>query len=87
MRRARFEGLLNFVDTAGPGITRRKMRLGRAYYGPDGARITERGEIDRLNKVALPPAYEKCRSGVGFGAEAIAKARGRGALQRSAGPR
>ena len=40
-----------------PGITRNKQKLGWAYYAPDGKRITDREEIDRLNKVALPPAY------------------------------
>ena len=40
-----------------PGITRQKQKLGWAYYAPDGKRITDREEIDRLNQVALPPAY------------------------------
>jgi DNA topoisomerase I len=30
-----------------------------AYFDADGERITDREEIDRLNAVALPPAYEK----------------------------
>lgn len=52
---------LRFVDDTGPGITRRKVRGGKwAYFSPDGVRITDREEIDRLNKVALPPAYENC---------------------------
>ena len=53
-------GMLNFVDDSGPGITRKKLRLGWGYYGPDGKRITDRAEIDRLNKVGMPPAYERC---------------------------
>lgn len=28
-----------------------------AYFDPDGHRITDRGEIDRLNSIGLPPAY------------------------------
>lgn len=48
---------LRFVDGNGPGITRKKLKRGWAYYSPDGARITDRAEIDRLNRVALPPAY------------------------------
>ena len=40
-----------------PGITRQTQKLGWAYFAPDGKRITDREEIDRLNKVALPPAY------------------------------
>ena len=48
---------LCFVDNSEPGITRKKLAHGWAYYGPDGARITDRDEIDRLNRIALPPAY------------------------------
>lgn len=52
--------MLKFVDDSRPGITRRKVRLGWAYYGPDGKRITDRDEIERLNAIGLPPAYERC---------------------------
>src|SRR5690606_2829058 len=38
-------------------ITRKKAGRGWAYFGPDGKRITDRDEIDRLNRIALPPAY------------------------------
>ena len=48
---------LEFVDDSGPGITRRKLSHGWAYFDPTGKRITDRDEIDRLNKIALPPAY------------------------------
>ncbi len=51
---------LKFVDDQKPGITRRKMRLGWGYFTPDGQRITEREEIERLNKIGMPPAYERC---------------------------
>lgn len=40
-----------------PGITRRQIKGKWAYFSPDGERITDRDEIDRLNKIALPPAY------------------------------
>jgi DNA topoisomerase-1 len=52
--------MLKFVDDTIPGITRKKMRLGWGYYGPDGKRITDRHEIERLNKIGMPPAYERC---------------------------
>jgi DNA topoisomerase-1 len=48
---------LVFVDDRGPGITRKKLAHGWAYFDPDGKRITDRDEIDRLNRIALPPAY------------------------------
>jgi DNA topoisomerase-1 len=45
------------VDDDQPGITRKKSGRGWAYFDVDGTRITQRSEIDRLNKIALPPAY------------------------------
>jgi DNA topoisomerase-1 len=49
--------MLCYVDDALPGITRRRKGRYFAYFGPDGKRITDRDEIDRLNKIGLPPAY------------------------------
>jgi DNA topoisomerase-1 len=40
-----------------PGITRKRAGHGWAYFDPAGKRITDRDEIDRLNAIALPPAY------------------------------
>lgn len=52
---------LCFVDDRVPGITRMRIsEAGReiwAYHRPDGARIRDRSEIDRLNAIGLPPAY------------------------------
>jgi DNA topoisomerase-1 len=45
------------VDDGQPGITRQKSGRGWAYFDVDGSRITKRSEIDRLNRIALPPAY------------------------------
>ncbi len=45
------------VDDGQPGISRKKSGRGWAYFDPDGKRITDREEIDRLNAIALPPAY------------------------------
>ena len=47
------------VDDSEPGITRKKAGRGWAYFDPEGERITKRATIDRLNKIALPPAYSK----------------------------
>ncbi|WP_287980442.1 DNA topoisomerase IB [Sphingomonas sp.] len=46
-----------YCDDSKPGITRKKVRNGWAYFGTDGSRITDRDEIDRLNRIGLPPAY------------------------------
>jgi DNA topoisomerase I len=48
---------LVYVDESHPGITRRRMGRGWGYWDHDGKRITDREEIDRLNRIALPPAY------------------------------
>ena len=45
------------VEEGQPGITRKKTGRAWAYFDPDGKRITDRDEIDRLNSIALPPAY------------------------------
>jgi DNA topoisomerase-1 len=45
------------VDDSEPGITRKKAGRGWAYFTADGERIKDREVIDRLNGVALPPAY------------------------------
>ena len=42
---------------ASRGSPARRSGRGWAYFDPDGKRITKRDEIDRLNAIALPPAY------------------------------
>ncbi len=49
--------VLIFVDDSLPGISRRKIRGHWAYFDPKGDRVTDRDEIDRLNRIGLPPAY------------------------------
>jgi DNA topoisomerase-1 len=51
---------LVFADDDAPGITRRQIRGHWAYFRQDGDRIEDRDEIDRLNRIALPPAYCEC---------------------------
>ncbi len=48
---------LQYVDDSEPGITRKKAGRGWAYFDSHGKRIMDRAEIDRLNAIALPPAY------------------------------
>lgn len=45
------------IDDGQPGISRRRSGRGWCYFDADGTRIRDRGEIDRLNAIALPPAY------------------------------
>ncbi len=49
--------MLRHSSDAEPGITRKRMGRYWAYFDPDGNRVTDRDEIDRLNAIALPPAY------------------------------
>ena len=62
-----------------PGYTRK--RQGRYWqYFDDGKRVTDRDTIDRLNAIALPPAYEQawyCKDGNGHLQATGVDARGR----------
>ena len=42
-----------------PGYTRRRHGRYWQYFDADGKRVTDREEIDRLNAIALPPAYQQ----------------------------
>jgi DNA topoisomerase-1 len=48
---------LIYVDDSLPGITRKGAGTGFAYYTPEGELIRDRQERERLNAIALPPAY------------------------------
>lgn len=48
---------LHYVDDSGPGISRRVLRGKFVYFMPDGERIRDTDEIQRINKLAIPPAY------------------------------
>jgi DNA topoisomerase I len=50
--------VLRHSSDAEPGITRKRMGRHWAYFDTEGKRITDRDEIDRLNAIGLPPAYE-----------------------------
>ena len=52
--------MLKYVDDSGPGITRKRRGRYWMYFDADGNRITDRDEIDRLNAIGMPPAYERC---------------------------
>jgi DNA topoisomerase-1 len=50
-------GVLRHSSDTEPGITRKRQGRYWAYFDSQGKRVTERDEIDRLNAIALPPAY------------------------------
>ena len=53
--------MLRYVDDSLiPGISRKRRGPYWQYFDADGNRITDREEIDRLNSVGMPPAYERC---------------------------
>ena len=49
--------MLRHSSDTEPGITRKRIKSAWGYFDADGKRITDRVEIDRLNAIALPPAY------------------------------
>jgi DNA topoisomerase I len=49
--------MLRHSSDTEPGITRKRIGRSWAYFGPDGKRVTDRNEIERLNAAGLPPAY------------------------------
>ena len=48
---------LRYADTQTPGITRHRVRERFVYHDPAGKRITDRDEIARIERLAIPPAY------------------------------
>ncbi|OPA86238.1 DNA topoisomerase [Pseudomonas fluorescens] len=48
---------LHYVDDTTPGISRKLLRGKFQYFDPKGTRITDADEIQRLNALAVPPAY------------------------------
>ena len=48
---------LRYVSDTGPGIRRKRSGAGFTYVGPDGKRITDEKTLERIRKLAIPPAY------------------------------
>lgn len=48
---------LRWVNDDSPGITRRKVGKTWVYFSPRGKKITDERTIQRINKLAIPPAY------------------------------
>jgi DNA topoisomerase-1 len=49
--------MLRHSSDTEPGFTRKRQGRYWQYFDADGKRVTDRDEIDRLNAIALPPAY------------------------------
>ena len=50
--------MLRHSSDTEPGITRKRMGRYWAYFDSEDSRIADRDEIERLNSIGLPPAYE-----------------------------
>jgi DNA topoisomerase I len=48
---------LRRVDCSGPGIVRKKVGRGFAYYDEEGRRVTEAEVLQRINALVIPPAW------------------------------
>ncbi|WED43995.1 DNA topoisomerase IB [Legionella cardiaca] len=48
---------LRYVNDTLPGISRKKTKKGFNYYYPTGKLITDANELQRIQKLAIPPAY------------------------------
>lgn len=46
-----------YVTDATPGIRRRRRGRGFVYLGPDGSPIRDAGELERIRKLVIPPAW------------------------------
>lgn len=51
------ESGLVYVTAEEPGIRRRKAGKGWSFVGPDGKAIRDRETLERIRKLAIPPAY------------------------------
>lgn len=51
--------MLTYGDSDTPGITRRRRGRHWHYFAPAGGRLTDPATIARLDRLAVPPAYER----------------------------
>ena len=56
-RRAATHAGLRYVTDGVRGIRRKRVGTGWAYFAPSGARITDLSVRERLNRLAIPPAW------------------------------
>jgi len=50
---------LVYVTDEGPGISRRRSGKGFSYRAPGGQCLRDRAELDRIRRLAIPPAYTR----------------------------
>ena len=50
-------GLVYVHDDRDPGITRRRSGKGWSFRRPDGSPVKDEATLDRIRKLAIPPAY------------------------------
>ena len=50
---------LVYVTDEGPGIARRRSGKGFSYRTPSGQCLRDRAELDRIRRLAIPPAYTR----------------------------
>jgi len=48
---------LRYTDPERPGLSRRRSGRGFAYRAPDGSAVTDPGELRRIRRLAIPPAW------------------------------
>ena len=48
---------LRRINCNGPGITRRRYGKGYSYRAADGSKITDAETVERINQLAIPPAW------------------------------
>ena len=48
---------LRYVSDAAPGIRRQRAGRGFSYVGPDSRRIRDPATLERIRRLAIPPAY------------------------------
>ncbi len=58
MKQAARAAHLRYISDKRPGIRRVRTPKGFRYVAPDGSRITDEETISRIQKLAIPPAYE-----------------------------
>src|SRR5215207_1681619 len=71
---------LRFSSDTEPGIKRKRAGTGFTYVGPDGKRVSDDATIQRIRKLAIPPAYRDvwiCRDARGHIQATGIDARGR----------